>query len=132
MKSGHTFSSTSTIAGKACTAKLLASVPSIHSSISSRSPPYGNAATPPSIGTCISSGVDRLKANPGFAILGFLVSAIVGAIPVIGWGSPQQAYMRGLTKGKDASIGDIFDFSRLVPAIILFLITLVILMISMI
>lgn len=91
----------------------------------------------PSIGDCLSTGVNFLKKNPLYAIVGFLVAAIVGAIPFGLLIGPMMAgYLSGVKKeleGGKAEIGDVFQgFSMLVPGLIVGIIGGIIVMIGFI
>lgn len=74
------------------------------------------------IGTCLKTGVERVKDNPVYAIGGFLVTAVVGMIPFgLLMGPMMVGYLRGFEKGKEAAIGDVFDGlkNNLVQALLL-------------
>lgn len=77
------------------------------------------------MGACISYGWERLKGNPGFMIVSFLVIALAQSFTVgILAGPIMVGFMRGLQKedqGRQAEIGDLFSaFGDFVPALIAF------------
>lgn len=75
------------------------------------------------IGACLSNGFERVKNNPLFYIVGFLIFVFGGAISFqILSGPLMVGYMRGMMKedrGQRAEIGDVFSgFNDFVPALI--------------
>jgi len=90
-----------------------------------------------SIGDCFSYGVDNLKKNPGFSIVGYLlVSLIGGATMGILQGPLVVGYFKGLAKvdrGEKAEIGDVFSgFDNIGAGIVVGIIHLVAFMLCII
>ncbi|MFW5844593.1 MAG: hypothetical protein ACOCXJ_00020 [Planctomycetota bacterium] len=77
----------------------------------------------PTIGSCLSYGLEVLKKDPVYVILGFLVAVVIGMIPfgllvgpmLVGW----LMGVAKLEEGGKPRLGDIFQgLQKLVPALI--------------
>lgn len=83
----------------------------------------------PSIGDCISYGVDKLKSNPAYAIVGYFLVYLVGGCTVILQGPMTVGYFKGLAKsdkGEKAEIGDVFSgFENIAAGIVVGIIHLI-------